>query len=273
MSEADMDKAVILARGLGTRMRKADEAADLTDAEHAAAQTGVKAMIPIARPFLDYVLAGLADAGYRRVCLVIGPEHDAMRDYYGSLDCTRLAVEFAVQLEPLGTADAVAAAEDFAGGEAILVVNSDNYYPTEALRGLRVMGGSALAAFDRDALLDGSNIPPDRISRFAVVLCAPDGTMARILEKPDPQTLQSLEGPIRLSMNCWRFAPAIFEACRNISPSPRGELEITDAVQYAIDTLGESFGVLPVSAGVLDLSSRSDIVAVREALAGVEVRL
>ena len=39
-------------------------------------------MIPIGRPFLDYVLSGLADAGYRRVCLVVGPEHQAVRDYY-----------------------------------------------------------------------------------------------------------------------------------------------------------------------------------------------
>ena len=273
MPEADMDKAVVLARGLGTRMREPDETADLTGAERTAARAGVKAMIPIGRPFLDYVLAGLAEAGYRRVCLVIGPEHGGMRDYYGSLDCERLAVEFAVQAEPLGTADAVAAAEDFAAGEPILAINSDNYYPLDALRGLREMPGSALAAFDRDAMIAGGNIPPDRISQFAVVQLGDNGRLARIIEKPDPQTLASLGGPIRVSMNCWRFAPAIFEACRNIRPSPRGELEITDAVQYTIDSLGERFGVLPVSAPVLDLSSRSDIAAVRAALAGVQVRL
>ena len=51
-------KAVILARGLGTRMRKADTGAALDSAQQAAADSGLKAMIPVGRPFLDYVLSG-----------------------------------------------------------------------------------------------------------------------------------------------------------------------------------------------------------------------
>ena len=273
MTEANLDKAVILARGLGTRMRKNDDSARLTDAEQAVADTGVKALIPIDRPFLDYVISGIADAGYRQVCLVIGPEHDVIRDYYGSLDCERVTIEFAVQVEPLGTADAVAAAEDFAGNDPVLVINSDNYYPVEALARLRECRGSALAAFDRDALIAESNIPADRITKFAVVELGDDGTMRRIIEKPSPEAIAALPEPVGMSMNCWRFTPSIFEACRNITPSPRGELEITDAVQYVIDRLDESFEVLHVAGAVLDMSSRSDIAAVREALTGTEVSL
>ena len=52
-----MDQVVVLARGLGTRMRKADPAVRLAAVQEAAADTGVKAMIPIGRPFLDYVLS------------------------------------------------------------------------------------------------------------------------------------------------------------------------------------------------------------------------
>jgi len=273
MTEVNLDKAVILARGLGTRMRKNDDSARLTDAEHAAADTGVKALIPIDRPFLDYVISALANAGYRQVCLVIGPEHDVIREYYGALDYERVTIEFAVQVEPLGTADAVAAAEDFAGDDPVLVINSDNYYPVEALARLRECTGSALAAFDRDALIAESNIPADRITKFAVVELGDDGTMRHILEKPSPEAIAALPEPVGVSMNCWRFTPSIFEACRNITPSPRGELEITDAVQYVIDRLGEPFEVLHVAGAVLDMSSRSDIAAVREALSGTEVDL
>ena len=79
---------MVLARGLGTRMRRDDAAAALDGRQAAAANAGVKAMIPIAvgkgdRPFLDYVLSTVADAGYRRVCLVIGPEQEMIRRYYG----------------------------------------------------------------------------------------------------------------------------------------------------------------------------------------------
>lgn len=66
-------KAVILAAGLGTRMRKTD----------AAAKTCLKALTPIGRPFLGYVLSVCADAGITDVCLVIRPEHAVLRSYYG----------------------------------------------------------------------------------------------------------------------------------------------------------------------------------------------
>ncbi|MDB5326739.1 MAG: glucose-phosphate thymidylyltransferase [Phycisphaerales bacterium] len=88
------ERAVILARGLGTRMRRHDADAALDDDQAKVAETGVKALIRIKRPFLDYILSVLADAGVRRVCLVIGPEHHELRRYYGSeLRTDRLSIE------------------------------------------------------------------------------------------------------------------------------------------------------------------------------------
>jgi glucose-1-phosphate thymidylyltransferase len=69
-------------------------------------------------------------------------------------------------------------------------------------------------------------------------------------------------------MNCWRFSPAIFEACRRLQPSPRGELELPMAVREAIAS-GVRFKVVRCREGVLDLSRRSDIPAVAERLRGV----
>ncbi len=254
-------------------MRKADAAAGLDAAQAAVAESGVKAMIPIGRPFLDHVLTVVADAGYRQVCLVIGPEHNELRSYYAAAHTPRLRITFAVQREPLGTADAVAAAEAFAGSEPFLMINSDNYYPLEALRGLRTLAGPAVAVFDQDAMLAGGNIPAERLRRFAVVEADAANCLRRIVEKPDLETLARLPKPLGVSMNCWRFCPAIFEACRSIGPSPRGELEIPDAVQYSIDRLGERFEVVRCRAPVLDLSSRADVPTVGERLAGKEVRL
>lgn len=274
MSRQHTNKAVILARGLGTRMQRDDAAAALDPRQAAVAASGVKALIPVGRPFLDYVLSALADAGYCRVCLVVGPEHQALRDYYlREVRPQRLTVEFAVQQQPRGTADAVAAAEGFAGVDPFLVINSDNYYPREALSALRQQSGPALALFDWQRLLDGSNISEERLRRFAITQIDDDACLLRIVEKPDEATWSALPRPIWLSMNCWRFGPAIFEACRAVQPSPRGELELTSAVQYAIDVLHQRFRVIPVRAPVLDLTSRGDIAAVAAKLAGVEVRL
>lgn len=266
-------RAVILARGLGTRMRQGDAGATLDAAQSAVADAGMKGMIPIGRPFLDYVISALADAGVTDVCLVIGPEHQGVRDYYDALPMTRVRVHYAIQQEPRGTADAVAAARDFAGSETVLVLNADNYYPVDAFRALATLGASGLAGFDREALIARSNIPEARIRSFALIEVDESGALAAIVEKPDEATFARMGSHAPVSMNLWSFSPVIFEACRRVTPSIRGELELQDAVRLAVHDYGERFTVIPCAAGVLDLSNRRDIPAVAERLAGVEVSL
>ncbi|MGO2821676.1 MAG: nucleotidyltransferase family protein, partial [Brachybacterium tyrofermentans] len=265
-------RAVILARGLGTRMRKADDAAQLDEKQAAVAASGVKALIDVGRPFLDYVISVLADVGVTEICLVIGPEHDVLREYAAASSGGRVTVTTAVQAEPLGTGDAVAAARDFAGSERVIVLNSDNYYPREALAALAAAPGSALVGFDREALVTGSNIPSDRIRSFALVATDETGALRDIVEKPDEATLAAYGEQAPVSMNAWLFTPAIFDACARIEPSVRGELEVIDAVRLLVAE-GEAFTVVPAAVGVLDMSSRGDVAAVQGALAGIEVRL
>jgi dTDP-glucose pyrophosphorylase len=267
-------KAVVLARGKGTRMQRADVAADVDPAQARIADIGLKAMIPFRRPFLDYVLSALADAGCSEVCLIIGPEHDLVREHYErTRPPERVRLTFAVQIEPRGTADAVLAAEAFAAGAPFLVINSDNYYPVSVLRALVTLDGPGLPAFLRSALIEQSNIDPGRIRSFAMLTIDERGILRDIVEKPDAETFAMFgASDVRVSMNCWRFSPAIFEACRRIAPSPRGELELPNAVRYAVRTMGEEFRAFPVEAGVLDLSRREDIAEVERRLADIDPR-
>ncbi len=269
-----MIQAVVLARGLGRRMRADDAGAALAPEQEAVAATGAKGMIPVGRPFLDYVLSALADAGFREACLVVGPEHQEMRDYYerpGRL--VRIGVSFAIQNQPLGTADAVLAAEAKAGHGHFLVCNADNYYPVPVLSALRALGEPGLAGFSPGPLVAQSNIPSARVRQYALIEETADGYLADILEKPDAATTARLGPSARVSMNAWVFGTEIFEACRHVAPSVRGELELQDAVRYAMRHLGVRFRVLRVDAGVLDLSVRGDIAAVAQRLEGTEVRL
>jgi glucose-1-phosphate thymidylyltransferase len=269
-----MKKAVILAGGLGTRMRRDNAQTTLNERQTQVADSGVKALIPLDRPFLDYVLTALADAGYCRICLVIGPQHDDLRHYYGqTLSYQRLSMDFAVQAEPLGTANAVFAAQDFAGEDPFLVINSDNYYPVSALAKLRCLNNPGLVLFDRNAMLNYSNIDPDRLSKFAVVQTHPNTTMKRIIEKPEAELLDRLPQPVGISMNCWRFSASIFTACGAIAPSKRGELELPDAVQYDIDVHDQTYQTVLSEEPVLDLSSREDIQSMTTRLAGTAVHL
>ncbi|MGK2960764.1 MAG: sugar phosphate nucleotidyltransferase [Gemmatimonadaceae bacterium] len=263
-----LPSVVILARGLGTRMRKADPDAVVESDQAAVADAGVKGMIPIGRPFLDYVLGAIADAGYERVCLVIGPEHEAISDHYTRVaPPSRLSIDFAVQEKPLGTADAVLAAEEFTRGAGFVVLNSDNYYPVEALARLRTARPPALIGFARKALIERGNVAPDRAGRFGALEIDDAGHLLSIT----PRQGSTAPGEVYASMNCWLFDSRIFDACRTVPVSPRGELELTRAVQMAVDSGLMKIRVITMDLPVLDLSSRADIPLVAERLEGIPV--
>jgi glucose-1-phosphate thymidylyltransferase len=267
------ERAVVLARGLGTRMRQA-AGGDLAPEQAAAAASGAKAMMPIggamARPFLDYILSALADAGYTDVCLVVAPDHDAIaRHYAGPGRPRRIRLAFAVQDAPIGTADAVAAAEAWTGADPFLVINGDNYYAVRTLAALAGRAGAATALYPVETLVAQSNIPPDRIRAFALGVVE-DGRLVRIVEKPTPEQAAALGTGALVSMTCWRMPPAIHAACRRVTRSVRGELELVDAVNALLGQ-GVRFDVVVAEDGVLDLSRRGDIAAVERALAGVTV--
>lgn len=265
---ATITKAVILARGLGSRMRREDAGAALNLEQSETADTGMKAMIPVGRPFLDYVLSSLADTGFDDICLVIGPEHQAIRDYYSRMQPARIQISFVVQMEALGTANAMLVAQKFVGQSEFLVINADNCYPVDALSGIQKLGQPGAVLFPADTLARNSNIPPQRIKEFACAAVDQQGFMTEIVEKP--QAVQDRD--CLVSMNCWRFDGAIFYFCREVPRSPRGELELPLAVQLGL-TRGLKLKVAISHGGVLDLSRRSDIAAVTARLKDVPVKL
>src|SRR5262245_14810181 len=202
-------RAVILAAGAGTRMRRADPRAALDATQAKAADAGLKALVPVAgRPFLDHVLSGLADGGLAEICLVVGPGDNPIRERYTRRPPERVRVHFAVQRQPVGTADALLAAEEFADGEEFLALNSDNLYPVSAFRALRELDGQGLPVFDRERLVAASNFTKERVDQFAVLEVGPDGFLEAIVEKPKTARRS---GSVLLSMNLWRFSPCILD--------------------------------------------------------------
>lgn len=256
-------------------MRAVAEVA-LTTEQARAAERGWKGLMPVlGKPLLEHSLAALAAAGISRACVVRSPDDLALETWAKRWNAERHGenpgrpeVSTRIQPEPRGTADALLAAEDWIlpGQEPFLLLNADTYYPASALRRLAGLSGPGLLALEREPFLAArhSNIPAERLRSFAVVDAEPrkGGGTARLrglLEKPDPATYRSLPEPVLLSINAWRFSSMIFSACRAISASPRGELELPDAVLHAIRHLGVDFEVLPTAAAVLDLTGREDI--------------
>ena len=297
-------RAVVLARGLGTRMREPDPAARLSAAQRRAADAGSKMMVPVhGRPFLDYVLGALADAGISDVALVVAPDHAAVAGHYAANSPARVSLSFVVQPEAMGTANAVLAAEAWTAGAPFLALNADNLYPVTALRDLASLAEPGLPAFARDDLVRTSNIAADRIHAFALVDVDDEGYLTAIVEKPgtlppeggshesEPGSheIEQRSGAISqvnsvastfrrknrrttfVSMNCWRFDARIFEACRGVARSARGEFELPEAVALAMRR-GVRFRAIPAVGPVLDLSRRADTADVERRLAGVDPR-
>jgi len=277
MKYEGITKVVILAAGLGNRMRAGDNAG-LDSRTVSVAEKGLKALIPLGdRPFLDYGIDNLIEAGFREICLVIGKNSDEIKRYYeekqASLSRKSVKINFAYQEKPLGTANAVYSARDFAGNDEFCLVNCDNVYDIEDLRNLRIAkkGACYTIGYDKNSLAKGSNIPLDRIERFAVMSFDDEMNLKKIIEKPSQQMIA--ENPeLLVSMNCFRFTSRIFEACAKIRPHPeRKEYELPSAVQYIIDNGLNEFKVIASDKSVLDLTGKSDIEPVRKLLQGRKI--
>ena len=250
-----------MARGLGRRMRAPGGPTGLDPAQARAADAGLKAMMPFGRPFLDHVLTSLADAGITEAALVLGPEHETIREYYRTVPASRMRISFVEQAEPLGTADAVWSAREWAAGASFIVLNADNLYPVDVLARLGEGNAPAVPGFLRDSL----GIPLERIGTFALIETDASGALVRIGEKPGVEAMRAAGPQALISMNIWRFDDRIFEACRDVPLSARGERELPQAVGLAVSR-GVRFEVFTAAGPVLDLSSRGDVAAVARAL-------
>jgi glucose-1-phosphate thymidylyltransferase len=167
-------------------------------------------------PMVMYPIFTLADAGIKEILLVSNPEFiEDFKELLGDGSQFGVRIDYAIQPEATGISDALARAEEFAAGEQILVILGDNVIEDD----LRCVVNNFGEAGQDEALVFLKEVP--RPSAYGVAEVEED-IILNIEEKPEnPRSNLAVIG-------CYIYGGGVFDLIRTLSPSERGELEITD---------------------------------------------
>jgi len=241
-------KAVVLCGGEGTRLRPFT----FTQAKH---------LLPVAgRPVVEHALGAVRGAGIRDVAIVVSPSVEGQfRERLGDGAQLGLHLSYVLQPVPKGLAHAVLCAEEYVGDEPFLVYLGDNLLEkgvTGVVDLFRSREPSAVVAL----------CPVEDPRRFGVAVIE-GGRLVRLVEKPrDPPSDLAIVG-------AYVFTPVLFRAAREVKPSFRGELELTDCLQWLVDH-GHPVLPSPVDGWWQDVGRPEDLLAANRLLLGqVEPRV
>ncbi len=203
-------KGLILSGGKGTRLRPFT-------------YTGAKQLVPVAnKPVLFYAIEDLVEAGILEIGIVVGDTGDQVREAVGDGARFGAQVTYIEQDAPRGIAHGIKIARDYIGDDKFVLFLGDNF----------IRGGIVpqVAAF-RNGGMNSQIIlyKMDDPSSMGVAVLDDHYGVVRLVEKP-----KQFVSPYAV-IGIYMFDHHVFEAVDNIKPSARGELEITDAIQYLID--------------------------------------
>jgi glucose-1-phosphate thymidylyltransferase long form len=204
-------QAVVLAAGEGTRLRP------LTDDRP-------KGMVEAAGdPLLTHCFSQLAALGVDSLVVVVGYRKERIIDHYGD-EFRGIPITYAHQRSQRGLAHALLTAEPHVDDDFVVMLGDNVFRANLADVVRRQEEQAADAAFLVEA------VPESAASRYGVCVTNDAGEIVDVVEKPD-------DPPSRLVMTgFYTFSPAIFDACRLVQPSDRGEYELTDAIHLLIES-------------------------------------
>lgn len=205
-------KALILSGGKGSRL-------------YPLTYTNAKQLIPVAnKPVLFRVIEAIRDAGIRDIGIIVGDDDNGKRvqEAVGQGRRWDANITYIVQEAPLGLAHCVLIARDFLGDERFVMFLGDNVIEGGISNLIREFENSD---YNSQIVLT----PVSEPQHYGVAELNPDRSIKKLVEKPrNPRSNLALVG-------IYMFDATIHEAVRAITPSWRGELEITDAIQWLVE--------------------------------------
>jgi len=208
-------KALILAGGAGTRLRPITH-------------TSAKQLVPVAnKPILFYGIEAMAAAGIVEIGIIVGDTKAEVMSTVGDGSQFGVAVTYIPQDLPLGLAHCVLIAQDFLGDDDFVMYLGDNLLEQDLAAFVHAFETARASAEPPSSQILLKKVPDPH--RFGIATLDADGNVVHLVEKPaDPPSDLALVG-------VYLFDKSIHVAVAAIEPSPRGELEITDAIQWLVD--------------------------------------
>jgi glucose-1-phosphate thymidylyltransferase len=209
-------KALILAGGAGTRLRPITH-------------TSAKQLVPVAnKPILFYGIEAMAAAGIVEIGIIVGDTRAEVMSAVGDGSQFGVKVSYIPQDAPLGLAHCVLIAQQFLGDDDFVMYLGDNLLEQDLGAFVHAFEAARLSDAPPTAQILLKQVPDPH--RFGIATLDDAGNVVHLIEKPaDPPSDLALVG-------VYLFDRTIHTAVASIEPSPRGELEITDAIQWLIDS-------------------------------------
>ncbi|MGI8552115.1 MAG: glucose-1-phosphate thymidylyltransferase [Dehalococcoidia bacterium] len=232
-------KGLVLAGGKGSRLRPFT-------------YTGPKQLVPIAnKPVLFYALDQLVDAGITEIGVVVGDTASQIEEATGDGARFGARITYIHQPEPLGIAHGILVARAFLADDPFVLILGDNFLR----EGIRLLVEQFSLGVTNCQILLQAVPRPEELG----VAVLQDGRVVRLVEKPR-RWISNLA-----VIGIYFFDRHVHRAVRAIQPSPRGELEITDTLQYLIDA-GYHVGHIQLEGCWIDTGRVGDILAANRAV-------
>lgn len=244
-----MRKGIILAGGSGTRLYPLTKVVS-------------KQLMPVYdKPMVYYPLATLMQAGIREILLISTPEEiHRFEDLLGNGDNFGVMIQYKVQPSPDGLAQAFILAEDFLAGANVALVLGDNlFYGHDLVKSLKAANEKNVGG-----TIFGYHVANP--SAYGVVEFDEKGNALSIEEKPaHPKSNYAIPG-------LYFFDGRVVEIAKNIKPSKRGELEITDVIDKFLQEGELNVEVMGRGTAWLDTGTHDNLLAAANFISTLEKR-